>query len=439
MEGYISQNQWIDLSTLSRRVSDGHIDWAKSVGATMKFRYHNIDGCAIIVDNFPKECRVSIYIDGYTNKNGYKISRDSILNCRLGTVLRDKIATSRPDLVQYLANKNDAFVYSQHSGEYIVAKCPLCEYEKQYRVTDLARYGFSCNRCGDGISYPNKFMLCLLEQLNLDFIPEISRKTSGFEWLNLYRYDFYVYANNQHILIEMDGAIGHGNKKFKSNQRDVVGLQIDHLKDASAQLHGMKVIRIDCDYGHEDRFSFIKNNIIKSDFFDVLGVENNIDWNLCNKRGLSSFVTEACNYWKSGIKNTTKIANLMHISRTTARKYLKIGASIGWCDYVAEEARKATSVLCGEKLKKFQEKCVAVYLNGELINIFKSAIELERRSLEVFGVKISQSTVSCHCRNLLNKTRNGYTMRFITRDEYEQLSPQFQAIQNECNNLQEVI
>ena len=427
--------KWIDLSGLPRNNLNGHVDWSKSVGVSLKFKYGEIDSNLIIMDNFPKECRVSIYIENYTSEDGYKIARNSVLNCNLGELLREKIATSNPSIMQYLVDPNDAYIYSAYSKRLVKAQCPLCGYEKSYRISDLSNYGFSCNRCGDGVSYPNKFMLCLLEQLKIDFIPEVSSRKENFSWLNNYRYDFYARINNKDILIEMDGSF-HYKDLYQS--RDEV-TAIDLLKDKLANEHGMHVVRINCDYGHNNRYLFIKHNILQSELSNILCFDE-IDWELCDRQANSSLVKVVCDYWNNGTRNATEIAKLIQISRSTARKYLKIGATLGLCDYTVEQGKSTNRQLCGEKLKDLQSKCVAVYLNESIVGVFCSGAELERQSELRFGVKFSQSTVSQHCTGVLKKTRSGYTMKYITHEEYEQFYPLFNStIQNECNNLQEVV
>ena len=426
MEGYINKNIWIDLSNLPRNNKNQKIDWSKSIGTTLKFKYNEINGEIIIINNFPKECRVSIYIKDYTNECGYKIARDSLINCRLGSVLRPNAATSGPSIIKYFVNPNEAYLYSIHSGKQVWTQCPICGYKKMYRISDLSYYGFSCNRCGDGVSYPNKFMLCLLEQLQANFIPEISKAVQGFSWLKGYRYDFYVRCDDINIFIEMDGGF-HYKDFYQTHEESIA---IDNLKDSLSLEHNIKVIRIDCNYEHNNRFDFIKQNILKSElsvFFNL----NMVNWELCNKQAASSYISIACEYWNNGIKSTTQIAKLMLINRLTVRRYLKIGASIGICDYTPEQGKNVNRQMRKEGTINRLGKCVAVYSKDKLVGVFRSGRDLERQSEAIFGFKILQSTVSQHCSGICNKIRRGdYTMEFITREENEQLLPQFSTIQN---------
>lgn len=78
-----------------------------------------------------------------------------------------------------------------------------------------------------------------------------------------------------------------------------------------------------------------------------------------------------------------------------------------------------------------------LFKNGVVVNVFASATELDEKSVNLYGVHMYKQHISAVCRGDRQHTC-GYTMQYITREEYEQLIPQFQTIQNECNNLQEV-
>ena len=122
-----------------------------------------------------------------------------------------------------MVNKEDAYKYTKCSNKKVYVKCPDCGSIKKdkVRINDLYRYGFSCKKCGDNISYPNKFMYNILDQLNIDFIPEYSP-----EWLGRKRFDFYIPSLS--LIIEMDGGLGHGKRELRKENNS---LEIDEWKD----------------------------------------------------------------------------------------------------------------------------------------------------------------------------------------------------------------
>ena len=125
------------------------------------------------------------------------------------------VATTHPDLVKYFKDSLDATKYAIHSKQYVWLICPYCGYEKYISIVSGISHGFSCPRCGDGRSFPNKFITSLLVQLQtkryFDFKPE-----KIFEWSkNLFntksyrQYDFYVVDGDREIIIE-----AHGRQHF---------------------------------------------------------------------------------------------------------------------------------------------------------------------------------------------------------------------------------
>ena len=83
------------------------------------------------------------------------------------------IWTTNPDVAKLLANPEDGYKYTQYSGVKVDWKCPDCGYiVKNKKIGHVSYYHFSCPRCGDGISYPEKFIISLLNQINIEYEKE---------------------------------------------------------------------------------------------------------------------------------------------------------------------------------------------------------------------------------------------------------------------------
>ena len=106
----------------------------------------------------------------------YKIEARGCSCCCGRTVVKgiNDISTTAPWMVKFFSNKNDAYKYTCGSNKKIKTKCPDCGNEKYMIINNLFKKGFSCNKCSDGFSYPNKFMFNVLEQLNEEFVSECS-------------------------------------------------------------------------------------------------------------------------------------------------------------------------------------------------------------------------------------------------------------------------
>jgi len=266
--------------------------------------------------------------------------------CSNHNVLRgiNDMWTTNPELAKLLADPEDGYKYTQGSSKRVNWKCPDCgNIIKNKIISQIYRECISCPRCSDGISYPEKFMYNLLQQLNIDF--EYQKK---FDWCK-YKfkekqkygiYDFYI--PSKQIIIEMDGGLGHGNKDTKQLTKEE-SKYIDCIKDELAQEYNIvKLIRINCDYGNIDSYSYIKNNVLKSELNNIFDLSK-IDWNVVLKCSQDSFVCEICKY-KNNHQNVSvsDLVKIYKLNKTTIVKYLKLGDVLNWCHYnPKEEMRKS--------------------------------------------------------------------------------------------------
>lgn len=271
---------------------------------------------------------------------------------------KNDFATKYPELVKYFVHKEDAENNTYGSVKKVLMKCPICGEERLFKISDLSHKGFSCPKCSDGISYPNKFMYCLLKQLNIKFNREVI-----FDWSQNRRYDFVI--NN--IIIEMDGGFHLGSNY---NTYEEVK-EIDSLKDKLALEHGYEIIRIPC---YKSDFTYIKENILKSKLKNELKLDE-VNWiSLEEEIVNTNFIRIACDYFNKykGKIRMVDIAKISNIHIGTLCTLLKIGARLGMTDY-----DEKISFCGGYTPKEFQanrsHKVKCLETNQE----FKSAKEAE--------------------------------------------------------------
>ena len=268
-----------------------------------------------------------------------------------------------PDLELYDENLNkidSKFLYP-NSNEKFFIKCKKCGNlsATTYLLSNINQRGhFSCKFCSDGVSYPNKFMNNLLKMLNIEYKPELTRKT--FEWCENYKYDFYIPSLS--LIIEMDGNLGHGRDTSFTNGE--MSINTDNKKDELVKENGLKIIRVDCRYpSMEDRFKYIKNEIIKelNGIFDF----KNIDWELINELSLESNMVKSWEMWN---ENTSipNIAKELNVSEGCIRRYLREGDKMKKCIYDGGQ-----EVAKSNKKRIFGKKVKMIFPNGE-IKIFNS-------------------------------------------------------------------
>lgn len=241
------------------------------------------------------------------------------------------IATTNPEIVKYLVDANDAYIYSYRSNKKIKMRCPNCGHVKDMCPDQLYVSGFACPKCSDGISYPEKIMFSMLDQLNIPFSTQLCKTT--FDWCKNYRYDFYIPSTNG--IIEIQGMQhyeeGFNKSILNKNIKTLKELQEnDRVKKELALKNGIKnYIVIDCRYSE---LEFIKNNITNSELSKLFDLST-IDWLKCHEYACGSLVKKACDLWNGGINTTIGVANELKMSRGTAIKYLKQGAMLGLCNY----------------------------------------------------------------------------------------------------------
>lgn len=226
------------------------------------------------------------------------------------------IASNYAYLEKYFVNKNDFLECTIGSIKRVSLKCPDCGHIKNnMNIPDLIKHGFSCPKCGDGISYPEKFVFSVLEQLKIDFTTQLSKNI--LQWCDKYKYDFYIPTLN--TIIEAHGSqhyeISHGNwKSLESIQNN------DKIKQIKAISNGIiYYITIDC---RKSSPEYIKNSILNSELSNLYDMSK-IDWNVCNIQALKSMVFKVCEAWNNGINDVSILSSKLKLSKVTIRRYLK--------------------------------------------------------------------------------------------------------------------
>lgn len=288
--------------------------------------------------------------------------------------------TIRPDMVKYLHNKEDRFLH-YGSGKVVEWECLDCGHIFKRSISDMCSRCFSCPRCGDGISYPNKFMFNILLQIkDLDFLDREFRP----DWCKFIlnnketfgKYDIYFGYKNKSYIIELDGGLGHGNRVIGKTQEE--SLYIDNIKDELALGHNIKVIRINCNYETNDRFTYIKNNILHSELINILDFKT-VDFNKADLESLCSYTILAAKYWNDGM-SVGDISKTMNLHNSTIHNYLEKCTKLRLCSYDKEESKNrstASKVYClttkeifysitnGSKKYNIPTSCIGKCCRGE--------------------------------------------------------------------------
>lgn len=210
-----------------------------------------------------------------------------------------------------------------HSHKKINAICPECGKYKMISPDRILK-GFGCI-CGDGISYPNKFMYSLLDQINIDFQTEYSPK-----WVNGKRYDFYIPSIN--CIIENHG-IQHYDKGFEfiGGRTIEEEHENDEYKKCAANQNGVNsYIVIDCKKSTKE---WIKQSVMQSRLSILLNFNaESINWKECEEFATSNLIKIASDLWNRDL-TVKEIVSKLKVSISTVRNYLRRADSLGWCNY----------------------------------------------------------------------------------------------------------
>ena len=271
------------------------------------------------------ECVKESHRNQATESNLKKLKRCAICSGRQVLEGYNDVVTTHPHLVQYFVNKEEAKQYSFGSTKRIKVKCPNCKTEKEVNIYTLAYNGIECVKCGDGASFPSKFILSLIDQNKT--LKYETEKT--FSWSENRKYDFYIDELN--MIIEVHGE-QHYNRGFDTCKGRTLQeeQENDRLKERLARENGIEYyIQLDC---RDSSLEWIKKSILDSNLLNLLKIEQ-VDWSKCYSFACSSRVKEASDLWNSGIHSSSKIGEIMHLHRKTINSYLKRGKELGWCDY----------------------------------------------------------------------------------------------------------
>lgn len=282
------------------------------------------NGMSIINDKWYKHtCNKCGWTEGWIIENALLNGIGCSCCCASPQILVqgiNDIPTTDPWMVKYFQDGcEEAKLYTRASGKKIYAICPDCG---EIRKNPISIHQIYCNKsiscpCGDGQSYPNKFMYSLLKQLNIIFKSEYSP-----EWIKPRRFDFYIPSKK--IIIEMDGEF-----HFRDNGMNGITAEesqkIDTGKDRKAFEHEIYVIRINSKFS---KLKSIKDNILESKLSEIFNLSN-IDWLKCEEFALNNLIRKVYDLKRNDPQITTQqLVSIMDLSNVTILKYLKKGKTV---------------------------------------------------------------------------------------------------------------
>lgn len=259
--------------------------------------------------------------------------------------------TTHPNIAKMLDNPNDGYENTYGSNKKVKWKCPYCNRTTNLKPISIVCYRekVPCNYCSDGVSYPEKVFISLLDFLHIKYIYQLSKTNDGFEWCENYRYDFYL--PDYCAIIEINGGFHYYDCYVNSKKTTFEEtIKNDNDKYELALHNGINnYITIDC---RRSNFSYIKRSIENNNELTLLLNCNlfNVEWDEIRNNTVGSYIYEVCLYYNEHPNETLpNIGKIFKKSKGTIAKYLVNGTKLGLCSYDVNKHLKQLDKECGEK------------------------------------------------------------------------------------------
>jgi len=346
------------------------------------------------------ECKCTIH-DYVFQKKAYTLLHGcGCPVCSKNIILKgvNDVNTTHSHISKYLVNISDGDRLHINSKEKVNVKCVYCGHKKLSSLSDLNKYGVSCPICGDKISYPNKFIRNIFEQLGVEYTSE-----KIFEWNDKNKKRLYdIYLPDTNTIIEVNGDFHYKECHFYNQYYEKVKENDKYKKRIAIQNGISKYIKIDCS---KSSIEYIKNSVLSSEIASMFDLSI-IDWLMCHEKSLNNTTKDICDAWNTGIKNTSDLANIFKLNKNTIVRHLKKGAQIGWCLYNSKEELKKNGAKNSKKYRAKKIRCV------EYDMVFNSLSDCSRYFKETYGLNVTATGISS-IKNGKNKTHCGLHFEYV--------------------------
>lgn len=325
------------------------------------------------------------------------------------------IATTDPWMIPFFqGGEKEACLYTKSCKARIIPRCPDCGRPvAEQKINNIYNHkGVSCV-CKDGISFPNKIIYFVMEQLLAKKQISYFQREYYIQKENKF-YDIYFEINSKKYFVEMDGGLGHGyvlqkhdnsrsNDKFKIYPSSMFREDVE--KERLAESLDVKLIRIDCYYSE---FEYIKSNILNSELKDVVDLEL-IDWTLVEKQSYSNLMKTVCDYRHNNPDAFVKDAvEQFNLNAETIRRYWTSGNELGWCVF----DRKTEDIRSRKARTYFGCKVVLEKIETLEKIEFNSMADFVRKNTKYFDKPFTRKTIATKfqkCNNFI-KNYEGYNI-----------------------------
>lgn len=309
------------------------------------------------------------------------------------------IPTVAPWLAQYFPSIEEAQKYTVNSMHEFYPICPICKKKSSKKISISQLYNsHSCGcKCDTYMSFPETVLYNFLEQFNIEFIHQATKKE--LTWANNYKYDFYLPQYN--AIIEV-----HGLQHFDSHGFSTLGGKT--LKEEQLNDYNKKQLAIN---NHISNYYIIDSR--KSDVNWILNsIENsglllflNISPKDINVNELYySVFQKKINKCREIVENTPDISlnalqQELHVCRNTLNSILKI-----------------SKINITSSHRSYKTIPVALYKDGILLHVFASQTELLKNCNKICAANIRTHNIGKYI-NEDKLYKEHYSFKYVSESE----------------------
>lgn len=362
-------------------LSQNKINWRKSIGEKVCVLYEG-EEYIVTIDGYDGDTSyLTINIVGY-NKVDYKIYSGNFVKCKLSGLVNSIYANPNSPNRKLIIDSvgiDEAKTLTPYSNKKIQIICPACKTKQPIQLCKLTERGFRCNKCSDGLSYPERLFRSVLKKLKIAYLGQLTYDNGKT------RYDFFLPDFN--AIIET-----HGTQHYEESGRGRTleeEQKNDEYKRKLAIENGIKnedYHDIDC---RVSTLEWCRPNIEK-----VINLYTQItlteeDWRQISIDSLTNILVEVCKRYEVKRCSIPMLASEFNIDKTTVRNYLKTGSSLGLCSYKGKE----------EQYRRISTPIVGIHINtGQRIE-FKSYNEASRNGFRHESVRDNINGKTRHYKN----------------------------------------
>lgn len=268
-----------------------------------------------------------------------------------------------PEIAEMLVNEQEGYDCTPRSNKYKLFQCPYCGKKVTKSVASVVHKGVNFHCHVEGISIPEKMMTALLNELNIEYIPQYRKRNA--EWCGRYHYDFYI--GKYKMIVQVNGGQHYVDTSYFNNTVEHQQ-EIDNEKKQLALDNGIQVyIEVNCSKIGDSFEKFIQE-LEKTDFTKYFNIES-LDINKLNYSANYSIMNDVIKQFKNG-EMPWDIADSKNKDVNVIYKYLECGKRLGLCEFNKDE------IIKNSPQYQSRHTIVSCYdLHGKLKKTFSSATE----------------------------------------------------------------